>query len=153
MGFWEKLLGGKPAEGKKALKLGDLESLAEKKLEGEKQAFLKKSSQAFETVQELVKTALENLGEIEKRDFTAEGENQYLRKIVQSSKQGFTSKMQALLEKAFPPKQKDFEPFRQSKRILRNPGIIHKTPWRASSRTLHQQGKTLHTLAFLQRTR
>ncbi|HIH21140.1 MAG TPA: hypothetical protein HA222_00555 [Candidatus Diapherotrites archaeon] len=109
MGFWEKVLGKPRAEGKKALRLADLESLAEKSLEREKQAFLKKSSQAFETVQELVKTALENLGEIEKRDFTAEGENQYLRKIVQSSKQGFTSKMQALLEKAFPPKQKDFE--------------------------------------------
>ena len=108
MGFWEKIF-GKPAEQKKTLKLEELEEQLEKKLEKEKQAFLNESSGLLEQTSSLVTVSLERLKEIKERDFEAEGENKYLRKIVQSSKQGFASRMQALLEKTRPPQGKDFE--------------------------------------------
>jgi hypothetical protein len=112
MGFWEKVFGSKSAEqadGKaRILKLEELKALVEKKSEAWKKEFTGKSFEKFEGIERLLKEAMERIEEIKQKDFEAEGENTYLRKIVQSSKQGFTARMHALLEKNQPPKEKDF---------------------------------------------
>jgi len=111
MGFLDRIFGKKEEkpEGKRTLSIEELRQETEKRLEEQRKDFLKESAEKFRKVKESIRSAEESTKGIEGRNFEEEGENQYFRKIIQSSKESFTEKMATVLEKARPPEARSFE--------------------------------------------
>ncbi|MDO8647393.1 MAG: hypothetical protein Q7R70_03185 [Candidatus Diapherotrites archaeon] len=111
MGFLDKIFGKKEQmpEGKRAIGVEELKAEVEKIFEQEKKEFGKECLSKFAKIKETIHSAEDSTKNIEGLDFEQEGENKYFRKIVQSSKESFSGKMQTLLEKTRPPERKSFE--------------------------------------------
>jgi len=105
----KELFFGKPNAGeKKQLSLEQAKELLKRKKAEEEKELEKKAGKKFSEINALIKDGMESLRGIGEMDFEAEGENKFLRKIVQSSKEEFVQKMQNLLEKTRPPEGREF---------------------------------------------
>lgn len=112
MGLLEKIFGKKDKEekaGKKQLSLGQARELLEKRKQEEEKELEKAIIPKFSEISSIIKESLGALDAMEKIDFEAEGENKFLRKIVQSSKEEFVQKMKGLLERTRAPERGNFE--------------------------------------------